>query len=96
MGPARVLLFPPLFPEAVPDDLIATPEEEFVINNRFFIDRALADELTYVSLIWHPWSLYLFDPEMKMLELTFRYVRDRGMEPCTFADLHRILTVTEN
>ena len=39
-----------------------------------------------MSLIWHPWSLALFDPGMRMLELTFRYVREQGLEPRTFGD----------
>jgi len=56
------------------------------LQQRFFIDRALAERSGHVSLIWHPWSLALFDPGMRMLELTFRYVRERGLEPCTFGD----------
>ena len=62
---------------------IKTPEDEVAIN-RLFIDRAIALDLPYVSLIWHPWSLARFDPEMRMLEQTFSYVRERGLEPTTF------------
>lgn len=86
MGARRAILFPAPFPEAVPPGYVATPEEEFRYNNRLFIDRALAEESGHVTLIWHPWSLALFDPEMRMLELTFRYVRDRGLEPRTFGE----------
>ena len=85
-GARRAILFPAPFPEAVPPGYVATPEEEFRYNNRFFIDRALAEGSGHVSLIWHPWSLALFDPGMRMLELTFRYVRERGLEPCTFGN----------
>lgn len=86
-GALRILLFPPIMPEAIPDDYIQTPEEEFAVNNKPFIDKALADGLTHVSLIWHPWSLNAFDPEMRMLDITFRYVRERGISAGTFADL---------
>jgi peptidoglycan/xylan/chitin deacetylase (PgdA/CDA1 family) len=83
-GARRAILFPAPFPEAVPHGYVATPEEEFRYNNRFFIDRALAEGSAHVTLVWHPWSLAFFDPAMRMLELTFRYVRERGLEPCTF------------
>ncbi len=45
----------------------------------------MALDLPYVSLIWHPWSLSRFDPDMRMLRLTFAYVLDCGLEPTTFA-----------
>jgi peptidoglycan/xylan/chitin deacetylase (PgdA/CDA1 family) len=85
-GPRRLSLWPPEMPEAIPPRFIQTPEEEFRLN-RIFLDRAAADSLTFVSLIWHPWSLARFDPEMRMLELTFRHVRDLGLDACTYADL---------
>jgi peptidoglycan/xylan/chitin deacetylase (PgdA/CDA1 family) len=87
--PLRVLAFPPLHPKAIPTDFVKTPEEEFLYNNQYFIDRAVQDKLDYVTLIWHPWSLGWFDPEMKMLDKTFRYVKDHGLTPMTFEQLHR-------
>jgi len=86
--PMRVLSFPPLHPDAISPDFVKTPEEEFRYNNKYFIDSALAEKLDYVTLIWHPWSLSWFDPEMKMLDMTFRYVKDRGLESMTFEQLH--------
>jgi peptidoglycan/xylan/chitin deacetylase (PgdA/CDA1 family) len=88
MGALRVLLFPPLYPEAVPAGYVSTPEEEFRVNNRTFIDKAVTEDAAYVSLVWHPWSLGLFDPEMRMLDMTFDYVREQGLVPCTFATLN--------
>ncbi len=83
----RIMLYPPPYPEAIPPDFVKTPEEEFRYNNRVFLDRALAGQAPHVTLIWHPWSLNAFDPEMRMLELTFRTVRERGLEAGTFAQL---------
>ncbi len=86
-GALLLLLFPLVMPEAVPASYVKTPEEEFAVNNKVFIDRAVANGLPHVSLIWHPWSLSAFDPEMKMLEMTFAYVKALGLPAGTFADL---------
>ena len=83
----RVLCFPPLLPDAIPRDAVATPEEEFAIY-RYLIDLALRDRLAYVSFIMHPWALYLADPSMRVLDLTMDYVRSKGMATCTFAQLN--------
>jgi peptidoglycan/xylan/chitin deacetylase (PgdA/CDA1 family) len=88
LGPKKLVLWPPAIPEAIPDRFISTPEEEYAIN-RIFLERAVSQKNCFVSLIWHPWSLELFDPEMKMLELTFAGVRELGLTPCTYADLFR-------
>jgi hypothetical protein len=91
MGALRVLLFPPLYPEAIPDGFISTPAEEFRYNNRIFLDQAITENAMFVSLVWHPWSLLMFDPAMEMLEMTFDYVRQQGLEPTTYADLRLVL-----
>jgi hypothetical protein len=88
MGPKRITLWPPEMPEAIPAKYISTPREEFDIN-RIFLKKAVTTNKTFVSLIWHPWSLHSFDPEMKMLELTFAHVRKLGLKPCTYADLYK-------
>jgi len=94
--PDLFLLFPLQFPEATPADFVKTPEEEFRFNNQPFMDRALRERLSYVSLIWHPWSLMKFDPEMTMLERTFRYAAEIGLRTMTFENLHREIPVHEN
>lgn len=87
-GSRRLTLWPPLMPEAVPPGFLSIPADEFAVN-RVFLEKALEENKTFVSLIWHPWSLDSFDPDMKMLELTFDHVRRLGLEPCTYADLFR-------
>lgn len=79
----RLLAWPMPDPELIPPGPLKTPEEEFALNKRF-IDKALKLGLPYVSLVWHPWSLVRFDPKLKMLEMTFQYVREIGLEPATF------------
>ena len=88
-GPVRILLFPPAMPETIPARYVETPEEEFAFNSKPFIDRATAERMPQISLIWHPWSLNTFDPAMRMLDMTFDYVRERKLEVGTFADLLR-------
>ena len=85
-GPRRLTLWPPPFPEAVPEAFCETAADEFKVN-KVFLERARQTRKSFVSLIWHPWSLHRFDPEMKMLELTFAHVRRVGLEPCTYAQL---------
>jgi peptidoglycan/xylan/chitin deacetylase (PgdA/CDA1 family) len=85
-GPRRLTLWPPPFPEAIPRGFCKTPKDEFEVN-KVFLDKALETRKPFVSLIWHPWSLAKFDPDMKMLELTFSHVQKTGLKPCTYAQL---------
>jgi len=86
--PQPLVLFPHPMPEAALSSIVNTPEEEFDVHRRF-IDKALASGTSHVSLIWHPWSLHLCDPEMRMLELVFRHVRAAGLPTSTFANFVR-------
>ena len=87
-GSRRLTLWPPEMPEAIPPSFVSTPEEEFAVN-RIFLEKAVSESKTFISLIWHPWSLHKFDPEMRMLELMFTHVRQIELEPCTYANLFR-------
>lgn len=83
--PRPIQLYPHPMPEANISGFLNSPREEFDLN-RLFIDRAVGENARHVTLIWHPWSLGRFDPEMKMLELTFDYVRGLDIPTATFAD----------
>jgi len=91
-GGRRLTLWPPPMPEAIPLQFVRTPNDEFEVN-RLFLEKALQTSKPHVSFIWHPWSLHSFDPEMKMLELTFAHARKLGLKPCTYADLFRQVAV---
>jgi len=92
-GPRRLTLWPSLFPEAIPDGFCKTPKDEFKVN-RIFLDKAPESGKSFVSLIWHPWSLNKFDPDMKMLELTFAYALRMGLMPCTYAQLYESVSAS--
>jgi len=87
-GSRRLTLWPSPMPEAIPARFVQTPQDEFAVN-RVFLEKAVEANQAHVSLIWHPWSLRAFDPDMKMLELTFAHARRLGLRPCTYADLCR-------
>jgi hypothetical protein len=80
-----VQLYPAPIPEAAAIRFITTPAEEIAVH-RAIIDHARAAGCGHASLIWHPWSLHRFDPEMTMLQGVFQYVRDCQMPVGTFAD----------
>ena len=84
-------LFPHPVPEVNLSTYVQTPEEEFEIH-RVFLDKAVAEDMGHVSLIWHPWSLHRFDPDMKMVEMVFQHVRYRGLSVGTFAEYVQTLS----
>jgi peptidoglycan/xylan/chitin deacetylase (PgdA/CDA1 family) len=90
-GPRRLTLWPPPFPEAIPEGFCKTAKDEFEVN-RIFLDKALDTNKPFVSLIWHPWSLAMFDLDMKMLEMTFTHIRGLGLKPCTYAQLYEYVS----
>jgi peptidoglycan/xylan/chitin deacetylase (PgdA/CDA1 family) len=74
-------------PERIPPGYLRTPAQEASLH-RVFLEAAIRQNLSFVSLIWHPWSLGRFDPEMKMLRELFSYVRQSGLRPDTYAGLY--------
>ena len=87
-GARRLTLWPSPMPEGIPTKFVKTPHDEFEVN-RVFLEKALETGKPHLSLIWHPWSLHAFDPEMEMLELTFAHAHRIGLVPCTYAQFRR-------
>ncbi|MBE0537868.1 MAG: polysaccharide deacetylase family protein [Phycisphaerae bacterium] len=85
-GARRLTLWPSPMPKGIPADFVKTPHDEFEVN-RVFLEAALETKKPHISLIWHPWSLNGFDPQMKMLELTFNHARTLNLTPSTYANL---------
>ncbi len=89
-GTQRLLAWPMPDLDLVPPGPLHSVAEEFQLNRRF-IDKAVKMGVPYISLVWHPWSLARFDPPVHMLELTFQYVQELGIEPTTYqAEWERI------
>lgn len=86
-----LMLWPAKWPDAaIPKGYIKTPNEEFEVN-RCFLDTARKENKEHITFIWHPWSLARFDKEMKMLDLTFSYVRKQEFRTTTFEGFHKEL-----
>lgn len=90
LRPKRLTLWPPVMPEAVPPAPVETPRQEADVH-RLFLEKAAADGLAYVSLIWRPWSLDRFDPAMEMPDLVLARAADLGLKPATYGEVYRSL-----
>ncbi len=87
----KILQWPSVYPPAaIPKDFVKTPQEEFEVN-KCFLELAKKENKQHLTLAWHPWSLGKMDNGMKVLDLTFSYVRRQGFKTGTFRDLYRTL-----
>ena len=93
--PHPLQLFPHPMPEAALTGFIHTVEEEVNIH-KVIIDEAVEKDNGHSTLIWHPWSLYRFDPEMNMVDAVISYAKELGMEISTFADYAENYKTTES
>ncbi len=83
-NPPRLVHWPLRVPkDAIPLEPVATPEQEFDVN-RAIINQAVLLNIPYVSLVWHPWSIIRNDPALRMVEMTFAFVKSLGMEATTY------------
>ncbi len=85
LDPVPLQPSPHPYPEIEVHGYIETPEEEAELDRKL-IDRSIEAGASHCSLVWHPWSLDRFDPEMRMLELVLAHIRERGLPVTTFAD----------
>ena len=86
-----LIVWPSKWPDvAIPKNYIKTPIEEFEVN-KYFLDTAKKENKEHITFIWHPWSLGMFDKEMKMLDLTFSYIKKQEFSTSTFRDFHKTL-----
>jgi len=82
------LPWPVYVPWGIPNRPTQTPEEEFQVQ-RVWIDRAVALGLDYVSLIYHPHSLYRLSEDGRLLDLLMRYVKALGLPTTTYTALYQ-------
>ncbi len=83
-GPIPVQLSPHPYPEIELTGYIESPEAEAALDAKL-INRAVRMNARHVLLVWHPWSLGRFDPEMSMVDHVFCHVRDCDLAVATLA-----------
>lgn len=72
----------------IPNRPVRTPEEEFTVQ-RVWIARAATLGLDFVSLVYHPWSIYRLSEDCRIVELLMRYVKELGLPTTTYTALYQ-------
>jgi peptidoglycan/xylan/chitin deacetylase (PgdA/CDA1 family) len=88
LQPRLMLPYPMLLPWGIPTRPPRTPEEEFEVQ-KVWIEKALAYELDYISLVYHPHSIYRMSEDCRIIRLLIQHVRSLGMPTTTYAQLYR-------
>lgn len=87
-GYAKVpTLWPPIFPWSIPQRIPETSEEEFGIHKPS-IDYAIEQKLIYYSPVFHPSTIYRFDPEAGTIDLLLRYAKKKEMQISTYYEMY--------
>jgi len=81
------LPWPPVLAWGAPNRPPETPEEEFAVQ-KVWIDRALKEKLDYVSLVYHPHSIYRMSEKCQTMALIMQYVQDEGIPTTTYSALY--------
>ncbi|NCO43102.1 MAG: hypothetical protein COZ06_13925 [Armatimonadetes bacterium CG_4_10_14_3_um_filter_66_18] len=79
--------WPPVVPWGIPNRPTRTPEEEIVVQ-RVWLDRAVAQNLDYVSLVYHPHSILSLSPDCRIMKLLMDHVEESGLPTTTYHGLY--------
>ena len=71
----------------IPNRPPETPEEEFAVQ-KVWIDRALSENLDYVSLVYHPHSIYRMSEKCQTIALIMQYIQDNDIPTTTYSALY--------
>ena len=82
------LPYPPVLFWGVPNRPPRSPEEELAVQ-RVWLRKGISLNLDYVSLIYHPHSIYRMNNECQTTELLIREVKALGMPVTTYTELYR-------
>lgn len=82
------LPWPPILSWGVPNRPPQTPEEEFEVQ-KVWIERALAEKLDYISLVYHPHSIYRMSQDCRIIALLINYLRQRNIATTTYHALYQ-------
>ncbi len=80
------LPWPPMIPWGIPNRAPTTPEEEATVQTAW-IDRARELDLDYLSLVYHPHSIYKMNKECATVPLLMDAVQARGITCTTYTAL---------
>lgn len=82
-----MLPWPLLLQWGIPNRPTETPEEELEVQ-KVWIERAISLGLDYLSLVYHPHSIYRMSEDCRVMELLMQYVLERGMPTTTYKQLY--------
>ncbi len=84
-------MFPPIYPFALPPGPVRNAQEDFEAAKPW-IDYAVEQNLTFVGLCYHPWSLYRLDPQCKTIDLLLGYLHARGVKVVSYTELYEMVS----
>ena len=84
--PRLCLPYPPVLLWGIPNRPPRSPEEEVTVQ-RVWIEKAISLKLDYVSLVYHPCSIYRMNEECRTMELLIREVKAFAMPTTTYTQL---------
>lgn len=87
LEPRLMLPWPKLLPWGIPSRPTRTPEEELEVQ-KVWIDRALRYQLDYISLVYHPHSIYRLSKDCRIIRLLIEHVLSLGMPTTTYSQLY--------
>jgi len=85
--PMLCLSWPPFLSWGIPKRPPGTPREEVDVQ-RVWLDRAISLGLDYISLVYHPHSIYRINPECSTVELLIEEVEGLGLQTKTYTQLY--------
>lgn len=81
------LPWPLAMPWGVPNRPVRTPDEEFAVQ-RVWISKGVALGVDFISLVYHPWSIYRLSEDCRIVELLIQYVKELGLPTITYTALY--------
>jgi len=85
--PMLCLTWPPVMSWGIPSSPPKTPEEEAAVQ-KVWMEKATSLDLDYLSLVYHPHSIYHMSTDCRTIRLLIEAVRELGMQTTTYAGLY--------
>jgi len=85
--PMLCLAWPPVMSWGIPSSPPKTPEEEAAVQ-KVWMEKATSLDLDYLSLVYHPHSIYRMSTDCRTIRLLIEAVRELGMQTTTYTGLY--------